>query len=69
MAPLLPGWVFAQVRQYRKAKRDRPPKLQGIYDGPPTAKDDLGLSLPALKVIPCREGFARDKLLGFLRRQ
>ena len=64
-----PGWVRAQVRQYRKAKRDRPLTLQAIYDGPPIAKDDLGLNLPALKIIPCREGFARDKLLEFLSRQ
>jgi hypothetical protein len=61
-----PGWVRAQVRQYRKAKRDRPLTLQGIYDGPPTAKDDLGLNLPSLKIIPCRDGFARDKLREFL---
>jgi hypothetical protein len=62
-----PGWVRAQVRQYRKAKRDRPLELQGIYYGPPS-KDDLGLALPALKIIPCRDGFAREKLLEFLRR-
>jgi hypothetical protein len=64
-----PGWVRAQVRQYRKAKRDRPLALQAIYDGPPTAKDELGLNVPGLKIIPCREGFARDKLLEFLSRR
>lgn len=62
-----PGWVRAQVRQYRKAKRERPLERQGIYYGPPS-KDDLGLALPALKIIPCREGFAREKLLEFLSR-
>jgi len=64
-----PGWVRAQVRQYRKAKRDRPLGLQGIYEGPPETKDDLGLAMPALKIIPCRDGFASDKLLEFLKEQ
>jgi len=64
-----PGWVRAQVRQYRKAKRERPLALQGIYDGPPPLKSDLGLALPALKIIPCRQGFAPDKLLEFLSRR
>jgi hypothetical protein len=27
------------------------------------------LNVPGLKIIPCREGFARDKLLEFLSRR
>jgi hypothetical protein len=64
-----PGWVRAQLRQYRRARRERPLIVHGIYDGPPANKDDLGVVLPGLKVIPCREGFARDKLIDFLMRR
>jgi hypothetical protein len=64
-----PGWVRAQLRQYRKARRERPLVIQAIYEGPPPAKDDLGVVLPGLRVIPCREGFARERLIDFLLRQ
>jgi hypothetical protein len=60
------GWVRQQVRQFRKVRRARPLKAHGIYEGPPRTKDALGVELPGLKIIDCRDGFLRDRLVEFL---
>jgi hypothetical protein len=62
-----PGWVRGRFRQSRKIKREQPLARQGIYEGPPSSKEDL--NLPTLEVIPCRTGFEPDKLLEFLKQQ
>jgi hypothetical protein len=59
------GWVRQQVRQFRRARRTRPPLAHGIYEGPPSAKSPLGFELPGLKIIDCRDGFLEERLQQF----
>lgn len=61
-------WVRSQLRQGRKVicQRDRPLNALGIYEGPPFAKEDLGVAIPNLVLLDCREGFDTAKLDQFV---
>ena len=61
-------WVREQLRQWRKIlyRREKPLRALAVYEGPPTAKHRLGMKLPKMHVIDCRNGMQEDKVLAFL---
>jgi hypothetical protein len=66
-----PDWVRGQLRLYSKLKhrRKQPLKALALYVGPPEAKPNIGMDLPEIKTIDCREGAAAESLRQFLAGQ
>jgi hypothetical protein len=61
-------WVRSQLRQGRKiiSQRDRPLNALAVYEGPPFTKEDLGVAIPNLVLLDCRDGFDTTKLGQFV---
>jgi hypothetical protein len=61
-------WVREQLRQWRKIlyRRDKPLRALAVYEGPPSAKQRLGMRLPKMHVIDCRQGLQEEKVKSFL---
>lgn len=61
-------WVREQLRQWRKIlfRRDKPLRALAVYEGPPPEKKRLGMKLPKMHVIDCRNGMELGKVRGFL---
>ncbi len=61
-------WVREQLRQWRKIlyRRDKPLRALAVYEGPPCEKQRLGMRLPKMHVLDCRQGMEEDKILTFL---
>ncbi len=61
-------WVREQLRQWRKMlyRREKPLRALAIYEGPPSSKQPLGMKLPNMHVLDCRDGLNRAKLEPFL---
>jgi hypothetical protein len=61
-------WVRSQLRQGRKviSQRERPLNGLAVYEGPPFSKEDLGVAIPNLVLLDCREGFDTAKLGEFV---
>jgi hypothetical protein len=61
-------WVREQLRQWRKIlyRRDKPLRALAVYEGPPSAKQPLGMRLPRMHVIDCRRGLQQEKVQSFL---
>ncbi|HEX5271577.1 MAG TPA: serine/threonine-protein kinase [Gemmataceae bacterium] len=61
-------WVREQLRQWRKIlyRRDKPLRALAVYEGPPCEKQGLGMRLPKMHVIDCRQGMQEDKVRSFL---
>lgn len=61
-------WVREQLRQWRKIlyRREKPLRALAVYEGPPQEKHRLGMKLPKMHVIDCRNGIQEDKVLSFL---
>lgn len=64
------AWVREQLHNYRKIfpQRAHPPRVLGICEGPPPEKGSLGMGLPGLQVINCRDGLNETRLAEFLQR-
>ena len=62
-------WVREQLRQWRKIlyRRDKPLRALAVYEGPPGQKQALGMRLPKMHVIDCRQGLHEDKVRSFLK--
>jgi hypothetical protein len=62
-------WVREQLRQWRKMifRREKPLKALGVYEGPPPEKTPLGMRLPGMYVLDCREGLKPEKLREFIK--
>jgi len=61
-------WVREQLRQWRKMlfRREKPLRALAVYEGPPSEKQRLGMKLPKMHVIDCRQGLQEEKVKGFL---
>ena len=61
-------WVREQLRQWRKIlfRRDKPLIALAIYEGPPAEKGRLGMRLPKMKTIDCRDGLQEDRVREFI---
>jgi hypothetical protein len=61
-------WVRSQLRQGRKTikQRERPLSALAVYEGPPSAKEDLSVAIPNLLTLNCRNGFDQDVLTRFV---
>ena len=61
-------WVREQLRQWRKMqfRREKPVRVLAVYQGPPASKQRLGMKLPRMQVIDCREGLQESNLREFL---
>lgn len=61
-------WVREQLRQWRKMqfRREKPVRVLAVYQGPPAHKQRLGMKLPRMQVIDCREGLQESNLRQFL---
>ena len=61
-------WVRSQLRQGRKiiSTRERPLNALAVYEGPPSAKEDLSVAIPNLLVLDCRDGFDTEALSRFV---
>jgi serine/threonine protein kinase len=61
-------WVREQLRQWRKIlyRRDKPLRALAVYEGPPCEKQGLGMRLPKMHVIDCRQGLQADRVRSFL---
>jgi len=65
----IPGqWVREQLRLWRRVlhRRERPLRALAIFEGPPDTKSPLGMSLPKMQFINCRQGLTREKIQGFI---
>jgi nucleotide-binding universal stress UspA family protein len=62
-------WIRNQLRQGRKiiSQRTRPLAALAVYEGPPTAKEDLSVAIPNLIRLDCRNGFAADAIKPFIQ--
>jgi hypothetical protein len=62
-------WVREQLRQWRKIlyRREKPLRALAVYEGPPEEKQRLGMKLPKMHVIDCRQGMQEEKVMTFLR--
>jgi serine/threonine protein kinase len=61
-------WVREQLRQWRKMlyRREKPLRALAVYEGPPPEKQRLGMRLPQMRVIDCRQGLREEKVQSFL---
>jgi hypothetical protein len=61
-------WVREQLRQWRKIlfRREKPLRSLAVYEGPPLEKQRLGMRLPQMRVLDCRQGLQEEKVRSFL---
>lgn len=61
-------WVREQLRQWRKVlyRREKPLRGLAVFEGPPPEKQRLGMKLPKMHVIDCREGLEEGRIRDFL---
>jgi serine/threonine protein kinase len=61
-------WVREQLRQWRKVlfRREKPLRALAVYEGPPPQKQRLGMRLPQMRVLDCRQGLQVEKVRSFL---
>jgi hypothetical protein len=63
------SWVRQQLREWRKIlyRREKPLRALAVYEGPPPeSKRPLGMRLPDMHVIDCRNGLNESHLQQFL---
>lgn len=65
-----PVWATRNLRHFNKlrSRRSLPPKLVAILVGPPEEKtDDLGLSMPGLRIVGSRHGWRPETIAELIR--
>lgn len=62
-------WVQAQLQHAQKVlgKRAAPPPMMAVFEGPPSDKVELGVTIKSLEMINCREGVDPERLRESLR--
>ena len=62
-------WAREQLRIYRRIlhKRNKPLRSLAVLEGPPSGKVPLGMILPNMLTLDCRNGIQPEKLEQFLR--
>lgn len=62
-------WVRDQLRLWCKMlhRRKKPLRALAVYEGPPDREHPLGMRLPQMQIIDCRNGAHVDRLKPFLR--
>lgn len=66
--PMSYTWARAQMLYNRRiiGERKRPLKALAIYEGPPENKKPLGVGLPGMLTLNCRQGLQESHLLPFI---
>ena len=61
------GWVREQLRNWRKIlfRREKPLRALAVCEGPPADKRPLGMRLPNMHILNCRDGIRQEDLLPF----
>lgn len=60
-------WVQEQLRQVRKMTEGQLSTM-AVFEGPPSEKPKIPVTIKDLEVLPCREGLDPEKLRGFADR-
>jgi hypothetical protein len=62
------AWVRGQIRECQKAvaRRKRPLPWLAVFEGPPEQKDSIGMKLPNMRVVNCRNGLCEDEVKRLL---
>ncbi len=60
-------WVREQLRHWRKIlyRREKPLRALAVCEGPPADKRPLGMRLPNMHVLNCRDGICDEQLVTF----
>jgi hypothetical protein len=62
-----PEWIRSQLKFFSKVKPKRDdPKLLAICIGPPSPKEDIGISFPNGHVIRCPEAWNLDQIRALI---
>lgn len=66
--PATHAWARAQILRSRRiiGLRERPLKALAVYEGPPEDKEPLGIDLPGMLTLSCRQGLRENHLLPFI---
>ena len=61
-------WVRGQLRECQKAmaRRDSALRSLAVFEGPPNEKDSLGMKIPKMTILNCRNGTYEPELTKFL---
>jgi hypothetical protein len=66
--PATYAWARAQILRCRRiiSLRDRPLKALAVFESPPEEKNPLGVDLPGMMTLNCRQGLQESRLQPFL---
>ena len=59
------SWVRGQLLQFRKLKGGHKKGL-AVFEGPPPDKPTVGMKLPGMRILDCKDDIHWDQLKGFL---